>query len=310
MLNVRKEKRYRPVEYSADGQTFHQIEQEYTVPVPVLPRDLDQLAVRVAAGLVLALTAVAVVWSTISIGEELGGGVGYAAAVVFDVSWLVTLLLEWLARFDPEKREFPRKAGWLLVAIAAGAIFWHGADDKKWALAVVGAAVSVVSKVLWLAVFKHIDKELSAPDRQWVAAEISAANAKLAVAGVRRQTAAAEVRARLELLAAERTLNELDDLTAPRVVLEASEPVGEHAEHDAEPVDAEPVDEPLNSANKVRTPIGPAPNIAELARRQLLAGAEPKDAVEEILRQVPGAKAESVAATVRRENKRIRRPYL
>ncbi len=301
MLKYRQEKRTRLVEHSADGQSVHQVQQEYTVPVPVLPRDVDEIAVKVAAGLVLALTAVAVVWSTVSIGEELGGGVGYAAAVVFDVSWLVTLLLEWLARFDPVKRAFPRKAGWVLVAIAAGAIFWHGADDRMWALAVVGAAVSVVSKLLWLAVFKHIDKDLSPADRQWVAAETSAANAKLAVAGVRRQAAKAEARARLELLAAERTLHEVDAL--------ALGPVAEHDEHDVEPVDAEPVDGPVNSANSVRTSIEAAPSIAELARRQLLAGAEPRDAVAEILRLVPDAKPESVAATVRRENKVIHRPY-
>ncbi|WP_331453036.1 hypothetical protein [Streptomyces sp. SS162] len=310
MLKYRQEKRTRLVEHSADGQTVHQVQQEYTVPVPVLPRDVDEIAVRVAAGLVLALTAVAVVWSTVSIGEELGGGVGYAAAVVFDVSWLVTLLLEWLARFDPVKRAFPRKAGWVLVAIAAGAIFWHGANDSMWALAVVGAAVSVVSKLLWLAVFKHIDKDLSPADRQWVAAETSAANAKLAVAGVRRQAAKAEARARLELLAAERTLHEVDALALGPVPVEVAEAVAEHDEHDAEPVDAEPVDGPVNSANSVRTSIEATPSIAELARRQLMAGAEPRDAVEEILRQVPDAKVESVAATVRRENKRIRRPYL
>ncbi|WP_236244508.1 hypothetical protein [Streptomyces sp. CC210A] len=309
MLKFRNERRMRLVEHSADGASSHQVEQDYTVPVPVLPRDWDLIAVRVAASLVLALTAVAVVWSTVSIGELLGGGVGYAAAVVFDVSWLVLLLVEWLARFDVDKRAFPRRVGWGLVAVAAGAIFWHGADAGQWALAVVGAAVSVVSKVLWLVVMRFVDKELSSADRQWVAAEVSKANAKLAIAGVRRQAAAAEARARLELLAAERTLRELDALS-PSWAEPASDMSGADTEPEGELMEAAPAAVSVNSTNTVRTPIEAAPSIAELARQQLLAGAEPKSAVSEILRLVPSANPESVAATVRRENRRIRRPYL
>ncbi|MEW2082354.1 hypothetical protein [Streptomyces sp. NPDC005283] len=296
-MKFRTETRTRPATHVIDG-VANNITEHYSVRTPVLPRDWDQLAMRAAAGLVLALTAIAIVWSTVSIGSLLGGGVGYAAAVLADLSWLTVLVLEWLARFDPAKREFPRKLGWLLVAFAAGAIFWHGMLVGSVALAVVGASVSVVSKLLWLAVFRFIDRDLSDADRQWVAAEISKANAKLAVSGVRRQAAAAEARARLELLAAEQTLSELDEWTeqAPVKAELIAEKVGQ-----VDPIESERVS--LASANGVRTEPEPLPSIAELAREQIKVGATNKDAAAEILRRVPNANAESVAATVRRERR-------
>lgn len=298
-MKFREEVRKRTVPRTIGGVT-HDVSESYSVRVPVIPRDLDQLAVRAAGGLVLALTVVAIVWSTISIGSLLGGGVGYAAAVLADLSWLTVLVLEWLARFDPAKRQFPRKLGWLLVAFAAGAIFWHGMLAGSVALAVVGASVSVVSKLLWLAVFKFIDRDLSEADQQWVAAEVSRSNAQLAIAGVRRQAAAAEARARLELLAAERTLSELDELT------EQSENTGELVAEQVVTVSPpEPQPVPLASPNPVREPAEPVVNIAELARQQLAAGADNKGAAAEILRRVPAANAESVAATVRRERNRL-----
>ncbi|MFI5673049.1 protein transporter Sec31, partial [Streptomyces sp. NPDC051704] len=176
--------RHQLVDRTIDGTT-NQVSEPYTVRVPKVPVDKDRLALIGVGGLVLALTLVAIVWSTYSIGQLLGGGPGYAAGTVFDVAWLSVLLLEWLARFDPAKREFPRKVGWALALVASGAIFLEGQLAGGWQMALVGAAVSIVAKVLWWAVFKHIDKDLSPADSQWVAAEMSKANAKLAIAGVR-----------------------------------------------------------------------------------------------------------------------------
>ncbi|MFI1148692.1 hypothetical protein [Streptomyces sp. NPDC020817] len=295
-----EEVRTRLVDRTIDGTT-HQVSEPYTVRMPKLPRDKDQMALIAVSGLVLALTLVAIIWSTHSIGTLLGGGVGYAAGVVFDVAWLAVLLLEWMARFDPKKREFPRNVGWGLALVAAGAIFLEGMLAGGWQMAAVGAAVSVVAKILWWAVFKHIDKDLSPADSQWVAAEMSKANAKLAIAGVRRQAAKAEVAARLELLAAERDLNEiagLDHSTGAHEVIRA-EQVGEHdqASRRREPE--------LNRANTVHEPAEQAPSLAHLARVELTAGASNPDAVEAILQRVPTAKPASVEATVRRERNRL-----
>lgn len=294
-MKFKEEIRKRLVDHTVDGVT-NKVEKPYSVRTPVLPADWDARAIKAASALVLALTVVAIVWSTVSIGSLLHGGAGYAAAVVFDISWLTVLILEWLGRFDPRKREFARNMGFVLVALTAGAIFWHGMLAGSTALAVVGAAVSVVAKALWMAIFKHVEKPLSDEDRQWVEAEISKANAKLAVAAVRRQAASAEVHARLQLLAAEQALGEIGELTANTAEQETVDVIqGSSAPS-------------LVSANTVREPVEPLPSIAELARRQVKAGATNKDAVGEILRSIPDANPESVQATVRRE-RRLIGPY-
>lgn len=292
-MKFRTETRRRPVEHTVDGVT-HTINKPHQVRVPVLPADWDARAIKAASTLVLTLTAIAIVWSTVSIGQLLHGGAGYAAAALFDISWVTVLLLEWMARFDPDKRKFARNMGFALVAVTAGAIAWHGWLLGSTALAVVGAAVSVIAKALWMAIFKHVEKPLSDEDRQWVDAEMSKANAKLAVAGVRRRVAVAEVQARAEILAAEKLLNDLDDEanTAEQIVDEEPEPV------------------PLASPNTVRRQVEQAPSITELARQQVTAGASNKEAAAEILRQLPNAKPESVQATVRREARRHNGPYL
>lgn len=295
--------RHQLVDRTIDGTT-NQVSQPYSVRTPKLPMDKDRAALIGVSGLVLALTLVAIVWSTHSIGTLLGGGVGYAAGVVFDAAWLAVLLLEWMARFDPAKREFPRRVGWGLALVASAAIFLEGMLAGGWQMAAVGAAVSVVAKILWWAVFKHIDKDLSPADSQWVAAEMSKANAKLAIAGVRRQAAKAEVHARLELLAAERDLNELAGLDHFRGSEDAitAEQVREHDE----PLDVIQTLEPaLNRANTVREPVEQAPNIAHLARVELTAGASRQEALEAILARVPDAKQASVEATIRRERNKL-----
>ncbi|MEU6210750.1 hypothetical protein ABZ891_12640 [Streptomyces sp. NPDC047023] len=296
------ETRTRLVARTIDGTT-HDVPEPYTVRTPKVPVDKDRLALIGVSGLVLVLTLVAIVWSTYSIGQLLGGGPGYAAGAVFDVAWLSVLLLEWLARFDPAKRAFPRKVGWGLALVAAGAIFLEGQLAGGWQMALVGAAVSIVAKVLWWAVFKHIDKDLAPGDAAWVAAEMSKANAKLAIAGARRQAAKAEVAARLELLAAERDLGELGGLDhfpgTGNVV--KTEQVREHDHASGLP---EPV---LNRANTVREPVEQGPNIAHLARVELKAGASREEAVEAILARVPDAKQTSVEATVRRERNKLDR---
>ncbi|MFI5670463.1 hypothetical protein, partial [Streptomyces sp. NPDC051704] len=150
---------------------------------------------------------------------------------------------------------------------------------------------------------KHIDKDLSPADSQWVAAEMSKANAKLAIAGVRRQAAKAEVAARLELLAAERDLNEIAGLDHSVGVHHAitAEQVREHEGTSGLP---EPT---LNRANTVHEQSEPGANIAHLARVELTAGASKEEAVEAILARLPDAKQASVEATVRRERNKLDR---
>jgi hypothetical protein len=188
--------------HTRDGIT-EMITRTRQVRVPVLPRDWDTVATRAAVLLVMSLTLVSIAWSTWSIGSLLNGGIGFGAAGVFDLSWAVCLILEWKSRFEAEKRAFPQRLGWWLLIGTMGAIFWHGMNMGSVGMAVTGAAVSAFAKVLWLGVMKHINKELSPDDAQWVAQQISAANAKMAVASARRAAARSEHRAAAELLAME-----------------------------------------------------------------------------------------------------------
>ncbi|MFE0654452.1 hypothetical protein ACFVZH_38575 [Streptomyces sp. NPDC059534] len=185
-----------------DGKT-HQIPKPVTKLVPMAPRNWDVIGLRTAGAVVLALTAVAIVWSTISIGDLLQGGPGYAAAALFDAAWITCIILEILARYDREKRTWARVLGIILVVITAGAIFWHGWKAEDIALAVVGAMVSVIAKVLWVAVLKHVDRDLSDEDAAWLEAETSKATLVLARAQVQRQVARAEGMVLGELLAIE-----------------------------------------------------------------------------------------------------------
>ncbi|WP_371749316.1 hypothetical protein [Streptomyces sp. NBC_00280] len=198
---LKKEKYTEP--YTREGKTV-QVPREREVQMPVLPRNWDRIGVRAVVGLVTVLTLAAITWSTWSIGELFQGGAGYIAAGVFDLAWAVSLLLTYLGRFDPVKREFSDRLGWWLLVATMGLIFWHGMNRGSVGMAVGGAAVSLFAKVLWLGVMKHVHRELSPEDQAWVQAEVSGANAMLAVADARRQAAQAEQRAALQLLAMER----------------------------------------------------------------------------------------------------------
>ncbi|WP_051743081.1 hypothetical protein [Kitasatospora sp. MBT66] len=212
-LKFIEQTRHRLVARTHNGTT-HQVREPYQVSIPKPPADWDARAIKGASILVLMLTMVSVVWSTYSIGHLLDGGVGFLAAAVFDLAWLVNVLLEWLSRFDAEKRRFSQYLGWALLAATMGAILWEGLDAGSAGLAVVGAAVSAFAKVLWLGIMRFVERDLSPADREWVAQEVSAANAKMAIASVRRMSARAEAAATMELLAAERMRTELADVVA------------------------------------------------------------------------------------------------
>lgn len=181
-------------ERTIDGITMS-IPVSVTQRVPVMPRDWDSVATKVAIGLVGMLTMIAVVWSTVSIGSLLGGGVGFLAAILFDISWAICLLLEWKARFDSSKRAFPRNMGWVLLVVTMFFIGWHGVIIDNIPLAVVGASVSLFAKVLWLGVMKYIDMPMSEEDRAWAEAYISQSHARLSIAQIQRQVAIEESKA-------------------------------------------------------------------------------------------------------------------
>ncbi|MFI8529052.1 hypothetical protein ACIGMX_02195 [Streptomyces aquilus] len=307
----------RPVTVTrTDGSTFQTTRTVEFAPVPVPPRDWDVISTRVAVGMVLALTAVAVAWSTWSIGSLLHGGMGFLAALVFDLSWAVCLILEWKARFDPAKRAFPRALGWVLLVATMGAIFWYEVPD--WRAATIGALVSAVAKGLWLGIMKHIDRELSPVDRNDLADRLSKAYVRQAVASVDRQTLRVDAHTAavrrsledvrptaLELAASGRDTDTAELTSIGEQLAEQIASTGENTEPVREQIASAASTPPLNSPNTDRD----QPNISELAREQIANGASNTDAVANILARHPDANPGSVGAAVRRERRKAG-PYL
>lgn len=304
-----------------DGSRFQSTKTTEFTPVPAPPRDWDVISTRLAVGLVLALTAVAVAWSTWSIGALLGGGMGFLAAMVFDLSWATCLILEWKARFDPGKRAFPRALGWVLLVVTMGAIFWHGAPD--WRLATIGALTSAMAKALWLGIMKHIDLELSQLDRDDLADRLSKAYVRQAVAAVDRQTLRVDAHteavrrsltaaqpASLELTASSRdtTPEELEQaLRTETGPVAPVVPIGSRAVADTELAPNTPANIREHPAQTVFG-FTASPNLTATVRG-LLAYREYRDdtaaVVGLVLAEIPGANPASVAAIVRRERANI-----
>lgn len=191
------------VPVTRQGRT-HQVPMEMPAPeAPRIPRDWDQIALRAALAVAGVLTIAAIVWSTVSIGALLGGAPGYIAATVFDASWGVSLLMEWLARYRPEKRRKAQKIGWVLLAISMAAIAAHGWNSGSVALAAIGAAVSLIAKLMWHMVMGHVHRDLRPETVAWVSAEEEEAHAMLATATVGRKAEKARAEAAAHRLAME-----------------------------------------------------------------------------------------------------------
>ncbi|MDH6130368.1 hypothetical protein [Kitasatospora sp. GP82] len=212
-MKYRTERRSVAALHTRDGITAP-ITRTETVRVPVPPRDWETIGLRVAVGVVIALTLVSIVWSTVSIGNLLAGGTGYAAGSIFDAAWIVCITLELLARYEPEKRVLPQRLGWVLLAVTMVAIAGDGWASHAWGQVAVGPLVSLVAKILWQAVMHHIHRELSDDDLAWMHHQRSEAHLGLALAGTRRQVARVRAHAAAELLAMEQAGYPAEVLTA------------------------------------------------------------------------------------------------
>lgn len=199
---TREVTRSRLVPETHDGHT-EMVEEFYTEHIPVPPRDWDRAVLRgvaVGTGLILAL---AVAWSTASIGALLAlsgiaAVIAYGVAAVFDLAWIIFMGLEWLARYEPAKAETPRRAGYAALAVAMVAVCTHGCltgGRPGIAVGIIGSVVSAIAKGVWSLAIRHTAKPLTPLAQQWVNRQMSDAGAQLAMAAVRRQLA----RARAEL---------------------------------------------------------------------------------------------------------------
>jgi len=207
-VKTRTVQRTRLVPHTINGKTEMVLER-YTVDLPVPPRDWDRTvlnAVTATAGLLVAVT---VVWSTASIGDLLARATiapaAYAAAVAFDLAWIMCMAVEWLARYDPARADLPRNIGHGALVIAMAAVGAHGWLAGQATIGIIGAAVSGIVKTLWTVVLRHHAKPLDDLTQQWVDKQRAEAGGELAMVAINREL----TRARGQVEAERRAL-ELD----------------------------------------------------------------------------------------------------
>lgn len=316
-MKFKTKTRTKLVDFTLDGRT-HQVAETYEEKIPVLPRDWDALATKVGVGLVGMLTLISVVWSTVGIGGLLGGGVGFLAALLFDISWAVCLILEWKARFNSKKRAFPRNLGWILLGVTMFFIGWHGFEKGNIPLAVVGACVSLFAKVLWLGIMKHVDRELDPDHQQWVNKVISEANARLAVAQVLRQVALAEDQAvalKLAIEASRRGTVSAEQVpnTAPELFANtppnSSDEFANSSNTETLPGPNTPnssvLTGPNTGSNSSNTPPNTEVSVSERVRELFANGSNKNEVVAKILEERPDTNRESLNTMARRIGKKL-----
>ncbi|MET9096213.1 protein transporter Sec31 [Streptomyces cyaneofuscatus] len=282
MPRTRTVERSRLVPHTIDGTT-HLVLDRYQEDVPLPPRDWDRIVLTGVTAAAAVIGVASIVWSTASIGSLLDlvvplTAAAYAAALVFDLVWLSCMALEWLARYDQERAVLPRRAGYVALGIAMGAVGAHGWISGEFAIGCVAAAVSGLAKVMWTVVLRHHAKPLDARTQQWVDAERAKAGGRLAMVSVRRELTRAE-----QAVAAERA-----------AISGASGPSPDTAPETPEDQEAAPDPAP------VPPPTGPM-TITDAIRTALSSGITDADAVLRYVRQVAdaNAKEESVLRTLR-----------
>ncbi|MEV2249386.1 protein transporter Sec31 [Streptomyces sp. NPDC050147] len=278
-MKTRPIQRTRLVPHTVNGKT-EMVLDRYEVEVPVPPRDWDRLilnAVTAAAGL---LVAVAVVWSTASIGDLLArvtiAPAAYAAAVAFDLAWILCMAVEWLARYDPKRAKLPRNMGHGALAVAMIAVGAHGWLAGQEAIGIIGAVVSGIVKALWTIVLRHHAKPLDDKTQQWVDKQRAEAGGELAMVAINREL----TRARGLVDAEENALRMFPD--------EAPEPP-EDEEESPEGIPALPMSGPMTIADAVRMAVSCgviAPDAVLRYVRQVADANAKESSVERTLREV------------------------
>ncbi|MGA5202756.1 hypothetical protein [Streptomyces variegatus] len=172
-VRYRKVRRTAWVPVTYKGET-KMVKREWTEEVPRLPVNLDLVYVRAAVCVAVLLTGVAVVWSTMAIGRQLGHlvpehpGVGYLGAASFELPWVTCLAISWVLRNQPDKAKPVNIAGWIGLAIVVAAIILDGYRVDAIEIGVLGAFVSVVAKGLWWVIIGLFHVELDDDRAGWL----------------------------------------------------------------------------------------------------------------------------------------------
>lgn len=278
-MKTRTVQRTRLVPHTVNGKT-EMVLDRYTVDLPIPPRDWDRTILNAVTGTASALVAVTVVWSTASIGDLLDrvtvAPAAYAAAVAFDLAWILCMAVEWLARYDPARARLPRRMGHGALAIAMLAVGAHGWLAGQLVIGVIGATVSGIVKTLWTVVLRHHAKPLDDKTQQWVDKQRAEAGGELAMVAINREL----TRARSLVAAEEEALR-----TAP----DASPELPEAEEETPEEPPALPAAGPMTIADAVRMAVScgvTAPDAVLRYVRQVADANAKESSVERTLREV------------------------
>lgn len=194
-VRYRTEQRERLVPETINGTT-RMVPETYDIRVPVSPHDWDRTILRTVTGAAVVVTALSVAWTTAGIGALLApvvpDPIAYGAAAIFDTGWLACQALEWLERYEPNRAQAARNAGWTALAIAVTAVVAHGVDSGEAIAGSVGAAVSLIAKGLWVIVLRHYAVPLGERVGGWLLLRRREVAAQRALSGELRRLAADE----------------------------------------------------------------------------------------------------------------------
>lgn len=282
-MKTRTVHRTRLVPHTVNGKT-EMVLDRYTIDVPVPPRDWDHTvltAVTAAAGI---LVTVAVIWSTASIGDLLArvtiAPAAYAAAIAFDLAWILCMAVEWLSRYDAQRAALPRRMGHGALLVAMAAVGMHGWLAGEPVIGIIGAVVSGIVKTLWTVVLRHHAKPLDDKTQQWVDKQRAEAGGELAMVAINR-----ELTRTRHLVAAERQALEPGSPEAPETAPE----IPEDSAETPETMPSLPASGPMTIADAVRMAVScgiTAPDAVLRYVRQVADANAKETSVERTLREV------------------------
>lgn len=207
-----KQEEYETTE-TIDGKT-RPVTLTRAVKVPKLPRDTKALILNGVLGVIGAITVTSVVWSTVAIGELLGGHpLSYAVSVSYDACWIAVMGLEWVFRLQSGIRDTLRKTGWGFLSLTVIMLFLNGLMNGGVLYAFGGAFFSVMAKGLWTAFMRTQEAALSEGQRQWIAQEYGEIHSAMAVAEVKEDLAKMKDRMAARALARQQANDEYAVLT-------------------------------------------------------------------------------------------------
>lgn len=297
------------------------------------PTPKDPPTPRIVQG-ARVLAALSVIWSGYAITDLMHSGPwGITVAIAGDIGWITVLWAE-ANHVRIYGKTWPAiAAGWLIAAGVGVLLAVHGAQgpDGSWAQAMAGVLVIAVSKIVWLfALAATVDPVALTPEQEEEINTVirdSEYAARLQRAHSDGEIACIEEEARTTLarddadfrIVLERMRKRAEiDRNTPLALTPSIHPVEQSA------VFAEQVREQPNTATNtiasdpstVREQIannGPAstnavpepPSIVDLVREQIASTTNNAEAVRNIMAARPDANRGSVAATVRRERRKL-----